>query len=120
MDDYPPGSLDHNVPLLVVSGLTTGPTKPLLTDPDLKERSTLIRSELAPVDSREAKAILRYIQERDASSLPWNPQAHSKTYRFRIKTIGRVCHVFYPWFMKLLCHMLAFPLFDWHGTVKVL
>lgn len=94
MDDYPPGSLDHNVPLLVISGLATGPTKPLLTNPDLKEQSTLIRSELSPVDNREAKTILRYIQERDASSLPWNPQGNPKKYRFRVKTIGRVCCVF--------------------------
>lgn len=90
MDDYPAGSLDHNLPLLVVSGLSTTPTKPLLTDPDLKEQSVLIRSELPPVDSREAKAILRYIQEADATGLAWNAQETSKKYRFKVKPIGRV------------------------------
>ncbi|KAF2999137.1 hypothetical protein E8E14_005869 [Neopestalotiopsis sp. 37M] len=89
MDDYPAGSLDHNLPLLVVSGLSTGPTKPLLTDPDLKEQSVLIRSELPPVESREAKAILHYIQEADASDLPWNGQDTSRKYKFKVKTIGR-------------------------------
>ncbi|KAI0174181.1 Gryzun, putative trafficking through golgi-domain-containing protein [Pestalotiopsis sp. NC0098] len=89
MDDYPAGSLDHNLPLLVVSGLSTGPTKPLLTDPDLKEQSVLIRSELPPVESREAKAILHHIQEADATDLPWNGQDTSQKYKFKVKTIGR-------------------------------
>lgn len=95
MDDYPAGSLDHNLPLLVVSGLSTGPTKPLLTDPDLREQSILIRSELPPVDSREAKAILHYIQEADATGLPWNAQDSPAKYKFKVKAIGRVC-VYHP------------------------
>ena len=90
MDEYPPGSLDHNVPLLVVSGLTTAPTKPLVTDPELKEQGILIRSEVSPLDTPEADIILRYIQERDASDLPWNPRGTSRKYRFKVKTIGRV------------------------------
>ncbi|KAH6648110.1 Gryzun, putative trafficking through golgi-domain-containing protein [Truncatella angustata] len=89
MDDYPAGSLDHNLPLLVVSGLSTGPTKPLLTDPDLKDQSVLIRSELPPVDSREAKAILRYIQDADATAEPWNPHDAPRKYKFKVKPIGR-------------------------------
>ncbi|RYP20294.1 hypothetical protein DL765_002857 [Monosporascus sp. GIB2] len=89
MDEYPRGSLDQSVPLLLVSGLTNTPTKPLLTDAALKEQSTLIRSELPPIDSLEAKTILSYIQEKDAAGLPWNPQATSKRYRFRVKTIAR-------------------------------
>ncbi len=93
MDDYPPGSLDHNDPLLLVSGLAAPPTKPSLTDPDLREQGILIRSELSLLDSREAKTVLSYIQERDASALPWNPQGSSKRYRFRVKTIGRVSYI---------------------------
>lgn len=89
MDGFPSGSLDHNVPLLLVSGLSTGSTKPLLTDPTLKEQSILIRSELAPVDNREAKSILRYIRETDASDLPWNSWDISRKYKFKVKPIGR-------------------------------
>ncbi|RYP92874.1 hypothetical protein DL770_001045 [Monosporascus sp. CRB-9-2] len=89
MDEYPRGSLDLSVPLLLVSGLTSAPTKPLLTDAGLKEQSTLIRSELPPIDSQEAKTILSYIQEKDAAGLPWNPRATPKRYRFRVKTIAR-------------------------------
>jgi hypothetical protein len=96
MDEYPSGSLGHNLPLLVVSGLTTAPTKPLLTDPDLKDQSILIRSEIPPVDSREAKAILRHIQEADGSSAPWHAPDASVKYRFKVKTIGRVSRSISP------------------------
>ncbi|KAK8121027.1 hypothetical protein PG999_005147 [Apiospora kogelbergensis] len=89
MNDYPAGSLDHNAPLLVVSGLGSGATKPLLADPDLKERGILIRSELPPIEGREAKAILHHIQGADATNWPWNPSDTNKRYRFKIKTIGR-------------------------------
>jgi hypothetical protein len=91
MDEYPTGSLDHNVPLLVVSGLSTTPTKSLLTDAKLKAKSILIRSELPPVDSREGRSILHYIQETDATALPWNSWDASRKYKFKVKTIGRVC-----------------------------
>ncbi|KAI1380321.1 Gryzun, putative trafficking through golgi-domain-containing protein [Hypoxylon crocopeplum] len=89
MDGYPLGSLDHNVPFLVVSGLSTAPTKSIPTDPSLREQSILVRSELPPIDSREAKIILRFIQERDATNLPWNSQDSSRRYKFKIRTIGR-------------------------------
>lgn len=89
MEGYPLGTLDHNVPLLVVSGLDNNSSKPLLSDPLLRERGVLVRSELPPVDGREAKAILRHIQEADASNLPWNRESPNK-YKFKIKTIGRV------------------------------
>ncbi|KAI1272416.1 Gryzun, putative trafficking through golgi-domain-containing protein [Xylaria sp. FL0933] len=89
MDGYPPGSLDHNVPLLVVSGLGANPAKPLPTDPELRERGILLRSELPPVDTREARLILRFIQEADAANAPWQPQDGTKRFKFKIKTIGR-------------------------------
>ncbi|KAI3321223.1 Gryzun, putative trafficking through golgi-domain-containing protein [Xylariaceae sp. AK1471] len=89
MDGYPPGSLDHNVPFLVVSGLSTSPTTPLLTDPELRERGILVRSELSPVDTREARIILRFIQEADATNLPWQSRDGARRYKFKVKTIGR-------------------------------
>ncbi|KAI0421624.1 Gryzun, putative trafficking through golgi-domain-containing protein [Xylaria grammica] len=89
MDGYPPGSLDHNVPFLVVSGLGTNTAKPLPADPELRERGILVRSELSPVDTREARIILRFIQEADATSLPWQSRETSKRYKFKIRTIGR-------------------------------
>ncbi|KAH8666677.1 Gryzun, putative trafficking through golgi-domain-containing protein [Xylariales sp. PMI_506] len=89
MDEYPTGSLDHNVPLLVVSGLTNIPPKPLLTDPAFKEESVAIRSELSPVDGREAKAILHHIQASDATDLPWNTGDAERKHRFKVRAVGR-------------------------------
>ncbi|KAI0973250.1 Gryzun, putative trafficking through golgi-domain-containing protein [Xylaria arbuscula] len=89
MDAYPPGSLDYNVPLLVVSGLGPNPAKPPPADPELRERGILVRSDLPPVETREAKAILRVIQDADATRLPWQSQDNPKRFKFKVKTIGR-------------------------------
>ncbi|KAI1074168.1 Gryzun, putative trafficking through golgi-domain-containing protein [Whalleya microplaca] len=89
MDDYPEGSLDHNVPFLVVSGLNSNPTKPLLVDPNLREQSILIRSELPPIDGRVARTVLRCIQDTDATNLPWNAHDNPRKCKFKVRTIGR-------------------------------
>ncbi|KAI1758380.1 Gryzun, putative trafficking through golgi-domain-containing protein [Xylaria castorea] len=89
MDGYPPGSLDHSVPYLIVSGLGTNPTKVSPTDPELRERGILVRSKLPSIDTREARTILRFIQEADASSLPWKPRDGAKRHKFKIKVLGR-------------------------------
>ncbi|KAI1436210.1 Gryzun, putative trafficking through golgi-domain-containing protein [Xylaria sp. CBS 124048] len=89
MDGYPLGSLDHNVPFLTVSGLDGGPPKPLLTDPELAERGILVRSELPVIDSREARAILRFIQDADSANFSWHLRDNPKRYRFKVKVIGR-------------------------------
>ncbi|OTA77061.1 hypothetical protein M434DRAFT_402409 [Hypoxylon sp. CO27-5] len=89
MDGYPAGSLDHNVPILFVSGLSSTSTKSALTDPVLREQGALVRSELPPIESREAKIILRCIREKDATNLPWNSRDTSRRYKFKIRTIGR-------------------------------
>ncbi|KAI1177997.1 Gryzun, putative trafficking through golgi-domain-containing protein [Nemania sp. FL0916] len=91
MDDYPDGSLDHNIPFLVVSGLGANLNGPLLTDPELRERGILVRSELPSIniDGREARTILRAIREADATELPWRPREGSRRHRFKIRTVGR-------------------------------
>ncbi|KAI1141592.1 Gryzun, putative trafficking through golgi-domain-containing protein [Hypoxylon sp. FL0543] len=89
MDAYPAGSLDHNVPFLLVSGLSSASAKSTPTDPLLREQGALVRSELPPIESREAKTILRYIREKDATNLPWNSWDPSRRYKFKIRTIGR-------------------------------
>ncbi|OTB09584.1 hypothetical protein M426DRAFT_82129 [Hypoxylon sp. CI-4A] len=97
MDEYPTGSLDHNVPFLVVSGLgpasrptrsRPGPEDPL-TAAGLRDQGILVRSELPPVESPEAKTILRCIRERDATELPWNSHDTSRKHKFKIRPIGR-------------------------------
>ncbi|KAI0407169.1 Gryzun, putative trafficking through golgi-domain-containing protein [Xylaria palmicola] len=89
MDGYPPGSLDHNVPFLVVSGLGPHPSKPPPAAAELKEGGILVRSELPAIDTRESRIILSFIQDADAASLPWKPRDGARRYRFKIKATGR-------------------------------
>ncbi len=105
MDEYPAGSLDHSVPFL----LTLGTRAPLADSTDstdsngtswaydaglsaaLKDQAVLIRSELPPLESDQALALLRYIQERDASQVPCNSrETAARKYRFRTRTAERV------------------------------
>ncbi|KAI1316286.1 Gryzun, putative trafficking through golgi-domain-containing protein [Xylariaceae sp. FL0255] len=89
MDGYPSPSLDPNVPLLAVCGLAPPNTiKPLLTDPDLKERAILVRSELPLVQSSVAQIILRFLQDADVAQLPWT-EHRSRRHRFKISHVGR-------------------------------
>ncbi|KAK4190795.1 Gryzun, putative trafficking through golgi-domain-containing protein [Podospora australis] len=89
MDEYPAGSLDLNVPFLLALGTAGAATYDSgLTGP-LKEQASLIRSELPAIDTDQALALLRYLQDRDASKLPCNGRSAPKKHRFRIKTAER-------------------------------
>ena len=91
MDDYPAGSLDHTVPFLLTLGTRTGSTYDSGLSAALKEQAVLIRSDLPALESDQARALLRFIQHRDASRLPCNARdASSRKYRFRTKTAERV------------------------------
>jgi trafficking protein particle complex subunit 11 len=90
MDDYPRSSLDHNIPLLVTLGLPHDPTDDVVLDGALKETAVLLRSELPTVDGHEAEALLKYIQDGDASDWPWNKQEGLRKYKFKIRTAGQV------------------------------
>jgi hypothetical protein len=91
MDEYPPGSLDHSVPFLLTLGTRTGSPYDPGFSAALKEQAVLIRSDLPPLESDQARALLRYIQERDASQLPCNGrEMAARKYRFRVKTAERV------------------------------
>ncbi|KAL2755973.1 hypothetical protein ACRALDRAFT_1042973 [Sodiomyces alcalophilus JCM 7366] len=88
MDGYPAGSLDLNVPLLVVAGLTSQPPNDLPLDPQLQDQGILIRSELPSLDTEDAKAVREYISLQDARDQPWSPQ-DKIPYRFRVGFSGR-------------------------------
>ncbi|GAB1315953.1 Trafficking protein particle complex subunit 11 [Madurella fahalii] len=89
MDEYPAGSLDHTIPLLLTLGTCTGTAYDPGLSAALKEQAILIRSELPALDSDQARALLRYMQDRDASRWPCNGRDVSRKYRFRIKTAER-------------------------------
>ncbi|KAK4099417.1 hypothetical protein N658DRAFT_475133 [Parathielavia hyrcaniae] len=90
MDDYPSGSLDHSVPFLLTLGTRTGSAYDAGLSAALKEQAVLIRSDLPPLDSDQARALLRYVQERDVSQLPCNAkEMAARKYRFRVKAAER-------------------------------
>ena len=90
MDDYPAGSLDHSVPFLLALGTSATATYDSGLNATLKEQAILIRSELPPLDTDQAHALLRYIQSRDATNLPCNARDAPTKHRFRVKTAERV------------------------------
>lgn len=91
MDGYPAGSLDHNLPYLVVAGLTPEPARELPLDPDLREQGILLRSELPSLDTAGAATWREYIQSQDARDGPWRPPREGdKPYKFKVDMTGRV------------------------------
>lgn len=85
MEGYAPAYVAHNIPLVVVSGLGPG------TDEAIRTRSgSRIASEIPPVESDDALALLKLFKDADASDLAWNVREHSGRNKFRVKTVGRV------------------------------
>lgn len=84
MDGYAPAYIAHNVPFLVVSGLGTDHTTAKL------DTGTRISSDIAPLESDDATALLKYFRDRDASDLDWNSREHNGRNKFMIRTVGRV------------------------------
>lgn len=92
MDDYPRFSLDHNVPLLVTLGVPSEESPYTIdVDPALRTDAVPIGSQAPSLDSDQARDLLSYILDRDASDLPWNGHDAAVKYRFRVRTAERVC-----------------------------
>ncbi|KAL2266132.1 hypothetical protein VTJ83DRAFT_5484 [Remersonia thermophila] len=94
MDEYPEGSLDNSIPFLLTFGTRTTTEEsdsPAATlSHALKDEAILIRSELEPLDSDQARAVLRYIKDRDASNLPCSARdSVPRRYRFRVRSAER-------------------------------
>lgn len=89
MDAYPQGSLDHNVPFMIVSGLNSNSCELPLSD-ELRDQSILIRSELPALDSKEAQVLDEHFKEVDAKGHSWVGVERDEPFRCRIKSIGRV------------------------------
>ncbi|KAH6981964.1 Gryzun, putative trafficking through golgi-domain-containing protein [Ilyonectria sp. MPI-CAGE-AT-0026] len=88
MDGYPAGSLDHNVPFLVAAGLNTE-TNELPLNAELRDQGILLRSELPPLESKEAEVLGQYFAEIDAQGKSWSGVEREEPHRFRIRTLGR-------------------------------
>ena len=93
MDDFPRASLDHNIPLLVTLGISSNESPyDASLEPALKDQATLLRSDEPILESDQARILLSYILDRDASDLPWNAMQDAVSkYKFRVRTAARVC-----------------------------
>ncbi|KAK1977822.1 Gryzun, putative trafficking through golgi-domain-containing protein [Colletotrichum cereale] len=89
MDGYPVGSLDHNIPHIVLAGLTSTPARDLLLKAELRDQAILIRSELPSIEGQDAEALKDYIVRQDGRNRPWNGRDSEKPYKLRITVAGR-------------------------------
>lgn len=89
MDGYPSGSLEHNVPFLVASGLNSAEPE-LDLEGELSTQGQLVKSDLPPLRNQEAQVLERYFQEIDDKGTSWTVVPREEPYRFRIKMVGRV------------------------------
>lgn len=89
MDDYPEGSLDHNVPFLVASGLSPAESR-LDLPTGLTSYSQLVKSSLPLLDTKESQILDKYLNEVDARGKSWTSVPREEPYRLRVKTVGRV------------------------------
>lgn len=90
MDGYPVGSLDHNIPHVVLAGLTSSPARDLPLSAELRDQAILLRSELPSLESRDAEALRDYIVRQDGRNHPWNGRDTGKPYKLRFAVAGRV------------------------------
>lgn len=85
MDGYDPAYVAHNAPYLVVSGLGVH-----VKEAPRKDGGARITSDIPPLETEDAKTLLRHFKDSDASNLAWNSKEHSGRNKFRVKTVGRV------------------------------
>jgi len=85
MDGYAPAFVAHNIPYIVVSGLGVHAKEAARKDGGVR-----ISSEIPPLESDDALALLKHFKDSDGTSLAWNGREHIGRNKFRVKTIGRV------------------------------
>ncbi|KAI9891161.1 MAG: hypothetical protein M1814_003004 [Vezdaea aestivalis] len=90
MEAYPPEYVDHNLPLVLLTGLRSkdGSAKPSEDSADL-EGGTLLHCDIPEVESSHAQALLKLFLREDSSNAPWNAKTARTTPPFRVKAIGR-------------------------------
>lgn len=93
MDAYPLGTLDHNVPLLVASGLTSRSAQTELEE-SLRDSTAVLRSDMPPLDTQEAKILEDYFSQTDQRGKSWTSVSRDEPFRLRITSVGRVCCTF--------------------------
>jgi hypothetical protein len=98
MEAYPKDYVEHNLPLIVLSGLPSHsePSKeaPEQSHNPLLEGGFRIRTDAAPLTGSTAESLFRAFLAGDSSDAPWNnratPVKGENGGTFRIKSVGRV------------------------------
>ncbi|OLN85197.1 Trafficking protein particle complex subunit 11 [Colletotrichum chlorophyti] len=89
MDGYPVGSLDHNIPHIVLAGLTSNPANDLPLSAELRDQALLLRSELPTIETQNSEKLKDYIVRQDGRNHPWNGRDSGKPYKLRFTLAGR-------------------------------
>jgi hypothetical protein len=97
MNRFPEDYILHNLPLIILSGLSDGddqqaPESPSRARTYLQDGGFRIRIDAPTVDGTLAQQVLQAFRDQDASAIPWHSQAvASRSSRvFKIETSGRV------------------------------
>lgn len=104
MDAYPPDYVDHNLPLILLSGLgsdseSDSQNSSALEDAKypLSSHGHQIFSDFPLVTDPPAEKLLNALLSEDASRTPWNSRYEGATtgsIGFRVKRVGRVGQIF--------------------------
>jgi solute carrier family 25 protein 38 len=94
-EGYPPDSVIHNLPLIVLSGLCpTPPTDDNTHFPDvLDDSGSVIESELPEVTGKRAEQLLQEFRSCEKSDQQWNNKpvpGKSTLVGFKFRVVGRV------------------------------
>lgn len=100
MDAYPEDYVNHNLPLVLLSGLEAGPeddSKPSIGYPLLAEKGPKVYSDFPPLSGATAEDLRRLILDEDDGQMPERSGllASSGNFsapqlRYRVKSAGRV------------------------------
>ncbi|KAI2701285.1 hypothetical protein CBS147332_7887 [Penicillium roqueforti] len=102
MDAYPEDYVNHNLPLVLLSGLEAGPendTKTSLSYPLLSEKGTHIFSDFPHLSGAVAEELRSLLLLEDSSQMPWKSRVTvsgnttTANIGYRIKSSGRSCRL---------------------------
>ncbi|KAJ5957822.1 hypothetical protein N7501_012101 [Penicillium viridicatum] len=102
MDAYPEDYVNHNLPLILLSGLEADPENDTETSssyPLLLEKGTHIFSDFPPLSGAVAEELRSLLLEEDSSQMPWKSRVTVSgnttiaNIGYRIKSSGRSCRL---------------------------
>lgn len=97
MDAYPEDYVNHNLPLVLLSGLEADDTAAVTSDyPLIAEKGTHIFSDFPPLTGGVAEELRSLFLQEDGTHMPWKSRINvsgntaTANIAYRIKSSGRV------------------------------